>query len=108
MKIVRKPRSDKNLIGIYEISPNPIKISPDLREISPESRFFCRDLEFFCQDLGLFFVGIWNFFAGIWVSCRNMGFSPIGSLFWVLRGEKLKLTHHSWFLVEKTRRQPSK
>ena len=108
MKIVRKPRSDKNLIGIYEISPNPIKILPDLREISPESVFFRRDLAFFRRDLGLFFVGIWNFFSGIWVSCRNMGFSPIGSLFWVLKGEKLKLTHHSQFLVEKTRRQLSK
>ena len=68
MKIVRKPRSDKNLIGIYEISPNPIKILPDLREISPESMFFRRDLEFFRWDLGLFFVGIWIFFF------RNMGF----------------------------------
>ena len=108
MKIVRKPRSDKNLIGIYEISPNLVKISPELREISPKSGFFRRDLEFFHQDLGLFFAGIWNFFSGIWVSCRNMGFSPIGSLFWVLRGEKLKLTHHSRFLVEKTCRRPSK
>ena len=91
MKIVRKPRSDKNLIGIYEISPNPIKISPDLHEISPESGFFCRDLEFFRRDLGLFFVGIWNFFAGIWVSCRNMGFSPIGSLFLGFKGREIEI-----------------
>ena len=35
--MVAKHRSCENLIGFYEISPDPVKISVDLREIAPES-----------------------------------------------------------------------
>ena len=38
-------RSDKNLTGFDEISPDSVKISLDLREISPESGFIRWNLE---------------------------------------------------------------
>lgn len=55
----KKHRSNENLTGFIEISPNPVKISLDLREQ--------------CRNLG-FFVGFWKILAGIWKSFSQFGF----------------------------------
>ena len=47
----KKHRSDKNLTGFDEISPNPVKISPDLRETEPESRKISSESRFFHRNL---------------------------------------------------------
>ena len=47
----KKHRSDENLTGFDEISPNPVKISPDLRETEPESRKISSESRFFHRNL---------------------------------------------------------
>ena len=77
-KLREKPRFGKNLIGIWEILLDSVKISPDLREISLESRFFPLRFGIFSLGFVFYFIGIWNFFSRIWVSCLNLGFSTVG------------------------------
>ena len=71
-------RSGENLIRIYEISPDLVKILLDLREISPKSRFCGRDLGFFRRILE-FFSSESRFLVGIWGFRQNLGFSLVGS-----------------------------
>ena len=63
-------RSNKNIIGFDEISPDLAKISLDLREITPESGFFHRILENFGQNLEIF-AGILKF----WLEFGNLSVS---------------------------------
>ena len=74
-------RSSKNLIGIYEISPDPVVISSDLmrfHQIRSKSR-----LIYVKYRLNLDFLAeIWVFFAGFWnFARRNLGFSPGSGFF---------------------------
>ena len=80
-------RSSKNLIGIYEISPDSKVISLDLmrfHQIRWKSRLiymkyrlnlgFLAEIWVFLSDSGIFLIGIW-------VSRRNLGFLPESGFF---------------------------
>ena len=104
---VKKTRSGKNLIGIYEISPDPVVISSDsmrFRWIRWDFARFAQNFvrstwksawiwvlwprsRFFIARIWVFISGIWNFLVGIWISRRIMGFRPSVRVFRVF-GER--------------------
>ena len=62
----KKHRSNENLTGFYEISPDLVKISPDLREIAPESGKLWVESRVFSR--------FWKILAKIWKSFSQFGF----------------------------------